>query len=187
MRRFLIFLGVGVVIILILGWVTQLFIIKQEKRFSPEQETSFNQGDLTMKIFYNRPYKKGRVIFGGLVPYDKVWRTGANEATRFETNKPLMVGGKRLGPGKYSFWTIPRKETWTIIFNSETDQWGINSRGEANRDPALDVLQTDIPSVEQEQEFEQFTIEFNQTGDDIEMILLWDRTLVAIPIDRPKE
>jgi hypothetical protein len=183
MRRFLIFLGVGVVIILILGWFTQLFLLKQTKSFSPEEETFFKQGDLNITVFYNRPFKKGRTIFGGLVPYDEVWRTGANEATTFETNKPLTIEGKKLRPGKYTLWTIPRKETWTVIFNSESGQWGINSKGEANRNPQLDVLRVDIPAVEQEQEFEQFTIEFDQSGEDIEMVLLWDKTLVAVPIE----
>lgn len=182
MRRFLIFIGVSVALILVLGWVTRIFMVKYSKSFSPEKEMVFRHGELVIKVFYNRPYKKGRIIFGELVPYDKIWRTGANEATTFETNKPLNIEGKTLPPGKYSLWTIPRKEVWTIIFNSEYGQWGINSKGEANRDPSRDVLSVDIRSVQQDQEFEQFTIQFEEVGEDIEMVLLWDKTLVAIPM-----
>lgn len=182
MRRFLIFAGISVAILVILGWFTQFFMLKYSKSFSPEKEMVFRHGDLTIKVFYNRPFKKGRKIFGALVPYNEVWRTGANEATTFETNKNLNIEGKTLPAGKYTLWTVPREETWTILFNSEYGQWGINSKGEANRDPARDVLSVDIRAVKQEQEFEQFTIEFEEVGEDIEMVLLWDKTLVAIPM-----
>ena len=182
MRRFLIFAGVSVAFLVILGWVTQFFMLKYSKSFSPEKETAFQHGDLTIKVFYNRPYKKGRKIFGELVPYNEVWRTGANEATTFETNKNLSIDGKTLPAGKYTLWTIPREETWTVIFNAQYGQWGINSKGEANRDPARDVLSAEIRAVEQEQEFEQFTIQFEEVGEEFEMVLLWDKTLVAIPM-----
>jgi hypothetical protein len=136
---------------------------------------------LEVNVFYNRPYKKGRKIFGGLVPYNKVWRTGANEATTFETNKALNFDGKILQPGKYSLWTIPKENTWTIIFNSQYGQWGINFEGEANRDPSNDILQIEATAVQQNREFEQFTISFEKSGGEAEMVLIWDKTLVAVP------
>src|SRR5688500_16267837 len=160
MKKFLIFTLIGIVVLLALVTVVGLIRAKQDKSFSPEDEVLFNDGDLTVKVFYNRPYKKGREIYGELVPYDKVWRTGANEATTFETSKALTIEGKTLKAGKYSLWTIPGPETWTIIFNEEHGQWGINSRGEANRDPARDVLSVSVRAVWQDQEFEQFTISF---------------------------
>lgn len=142
---------------------------------------TFADGDLKIKMLYNRPYKKGREIFGGLVPYGKVWRTGANEATIFENNKTIILEGKKLVPGKYSFWTVPDSTSWQIIFNSQHGQWGVNSKGEANRDPALDVLSISAQAIIQENEFEQFTIQFEKMGEDAEMVLLWDKTVVAIP------
>jgi hypothetical protein len=181
MRRFLIFTGVALVIILSLWYVVDMFRMRQEKSFSPEDHVIFNQDGLSIKVFYNRPSKKGRPIFGALVPYDKVWRTGANEATTFETNKELFIEGKSLRPGKYSLWTIPREEMWTIIFNAEHGQWGINSEGIANRNPQLDVLSIDVRSVQQDAEFEQFTIAFDKVGEEAEMVLFWDKTLVALP------
>jgi len=155
---------------------------KQTKSASPEEGVSFSQGDLKIEVRYNRPSKKGRDIFGGLVPYGKVWRTGANEATTFETNKDIQIDGKNLRAGKYTLWTIPEEENWTIIFNSEVGQWGINSSGEANRSAENDVLQIVVHSVKQDRVFEQFTISFEKTGEEADMVLIWDKTLVAVPI-----
>jgi hypothetical protein len=181
MKKFLIFSLVGVAILGILIAGIAFMQLKKTKSFSPEEEVNFTQGDLTIKVFYNRPFKKGREIFGQLVPYDKVWRTGANEATTFENTKDIQIEGKTLKKGKYSLWTIPRADRWTIIFNSEHGQWGINSKGEANRLPERDVIKLDVTPVQQDQVFEQFTIAFEKTGGDAEMVLLWDKTLVAVP------
>lgn len=182
MRKYLIFTSIGVVIIVVLVAVIGYLEKKEEKSFSPEDEVVYEQGDLRVKVFYNRPYKKGREIFGALVPYDQVWRTGANEATTFETNKPLLIDGKKLNQGKYSLWTIPSEESWTVIFNSEHGQWGLNSQGQVNRDPSRDVLQVNVIPVKQEQQFEQFTISFEKSGEDFEMVLVWDKTVVAVPM-----
>ena len=181
MKRFLIFTGIAVVVIILLGGIVLFFMRKETKSHSPEEKISFSQDSLNVDVFYNRPYKKGRQIFGGLVPYGKVWRTGANEATIFETNKALNFKGKTLKAGKYTLWTIPGEDAWSIIFNTEYGQWGINYDGEANRNPAKDILSIEVPAVQQEREFEQFTISFEKTGEDAEMVLIWDKTLVAVP------
>lgn len=97
---------------------------KKEKRESPPATTETNIGETTVKIDYSQPSVKGREIFGDLVPYDKVWRTGANEATTIELSKDVMVQGKKLAAGKYSLFTIPGEKEWTIIFNSVSSQWG---------------------------------------------------------------
>ena len=93
----------------------------------------------TITITYASPSVKGRKIWGGLVPYDKVWRAGANEATILETDKDIMVEGKQLAKGKYSLYAIPGEQEWSIILNSETGQWGIKRGGDTTRDPAKDV------------------------------------------------
>lgn len=182
MKKFLIFSLIGVAIIGALISVLIFLQLKDEKSLSPEDQVVFNQNDATIKVFYNRPYKKDREIFGALVPFDKVWRTGANEATTFETDKDIKIHGKPLKAGKYSLWTVPGEDTWKIIFNSEYGQWGINSKGEANRSPDLDVLQIEVVPVQQDQTFEQFTIAFENAGDETEMVLAWDKTLVSVPI-----
>jgi hypothetical protein len=181
MKKFFIFSLIGIAVIAAIVAFIGFMQLKNTKSFSPEEEVVFNQDDLTITVFYNRPSKKGREIFGGLVPYDAVWRTGANEATTFETNKDLTIEGETLKAGKYTLWTIPRETTWTIIFNSEHGQWGVNSKGEPNHNPQLDVLKVDVHAVQQEQVFEQFTIAFEDTGEDAEMVLIWDRTLVSVP------
>jgi len=181
MKKFLIFSAVGVVLITILVLMVVQIQFKNKKSYSPEDEVFYSDGDLKLRVFYNRPYKKNREIFGSLVPYGKVWRTGANEATTFETNKTITIEGKKLNPGTYSFWTIPDSTTWTVIFNSESGQWGINHKGEANRNPALDVLSIPVHAVKHKRVFEQFTIAFEKVGEEAEMVLLWDNTVVAVP------
>ena len=181
MKRFLIVAGVAVALLIVLGFVAKFFVKQHDKSFSPEEQVSFKADDLSIQVFYNRPFKKGREIFGSLVPYNKVWRTGANEATTFQTSKDLIIEGKTLKRGKYTLWTIPGEEGWEIIFNSETGQWGIGSDGEANRNPSKDVLNVEVRAVQQQREFEQFTISFEKVGEDAEMVLIWDKTLVAVP------
>jgi cbb3-type cytochrome oxidase subunit 3 len=181
MRRFLLFSGTALMILIVLAWAISYYNTKQKKSFSPEENVVFQEKNLVIKVFYNRPYKKGREIFGGLVPYGVVWRTGANEATTFESNLEINIQGKTLPRGKYTLWTIPDEDVWTVIFNSEFGQWGINADGKANRDPQRDVLTVKIPAVKQEKEFEQFTIAFERVGEEAEMVLFWDTTLVAIP------
>lgn len=180
MKRFLIFLGVGAVLIGTL-LIIQRVQVRNTKLLSPEEQVVYADGDLTLEVFYNRPSKRGRKIFGELVPFGKVWRTGANEATTFETNKTLLIEGKKLAPGKYSLWTIPDSVSWKVIFNSQYGQWGINHEGEANRDPARDVLTVSANAVTQEKTFELFTIAFEKLGEEAEMVLLWDNTIVAVP------
>jgi hypothetical protein len=181
MKKFIIVAGVAVALLIILGFVAKFFVKQHDKSFSPEEEVTYSSGDLTIRVFYNRPYKKDREIFGRLVPYDEVWRTGANEATTFETNKDLLIEGRTLKKGKYSLWTIPGEDRWKVIFNSEYGQWGIGSDGAANRNPKNDVLETDVFAVQQDRVFEQFTISFEKVGEDAEMVLIWDKTLVAVP------
>ena len=94
------------------------------KRKSPPATAEATIGKTKLTIDYSRPSVKGRTIFGDLVPYGKVWRTGANEATTFEVSTDVMVNGKKLAAGKYSLFTIPGEKEWTIIINSVSDQWG---------------------------------------------------------------
>lgn len=183
MKKFIIFSLIGVAVIGVLVGVLAYIQLKETKSFSPEELVSYQQGELELKVYYNRPFKKDREIFGVLVPYDVVWRTGANEATTFETNRDIQIENQTLKAGKYSLWSIPGKDKWTIIFNSEYGQWGINSNGEANRKAENDALKVDVMAVEQSQVFEQFTISFNKSGDDAEMVLAWDKTLVTVPIE----
>src|SRR5688572_11614236 len=110
------------------------------RRNSPAATATGKIGAANVTISYSSPAVDGRKIWGGLVPYDSVWRAGANTATSIETDKDLTIGGKKLPAGKYSIFATPGEKEWTIILNSQTGQWGIKRGGVANRDPANDVL-----------------------------------------------
>jgi hypothetical protein len=110
------------------------------KRPSPPAISVGKIKDATITIDYSSPSVKGRTIWGGLEPYDKPWRAGANEATIFTTDKPIKVEGKDLPAGKYSLFITPSQKDWTIIFNSQTGQWGVKNDETANFDPAKNVL-----------------------------------------------
>jgi hypothetical protein len=180
MKKSLIILGLILLVIL-----SALFYLRTvyTKSFSPEATLNFEDAGLKIQVFYNRPYKKGRVIFGdsALVRYGKVWRTGANEPTTFEANKDLIFDGKTLPAGKYSLWTIPGPQTWTVIFNTDIPSWGVDFNNQANRDPKYDLIKLDVPVVQPDKEFEQFTISVEKMSEEMELILFWDKTLVAVP------
>lgn len=112
----------------------------KSKRPSPPATASGKIGEATITFDYSSPSVKGRKIFGGLLPYDKVWRAGANEATVFTTDKDINIEGKKLGAGKYSFFATPGEKEWTVYFNSETGQWGDKEGGDTNMDPSKTVL-----------------------------------------------
>jgi hypothetical protein len=112
----------------------------KSKRPSPPATATGKIGGATISIDYSSPSVKERKIFGGILPYDKLWRAGANEATIFQTDKDITVEGKTLPAGKYSFFATPGKKKWMIFFNSETGQWGDKKGGAANMDSTKIVL-----------------------------------------------
>ncbi|HEY5462453.1 MAG TPA: DUF2911 domain-containing protein [Hanamia sp.] len=116
----------------------------KSKRASPPETATGNVMGATITINYSSPAVKGRKIWGGLVPYDKVWRAGANEATIFETSKDIKVEGKTLPAGKYSLYALPGEKEWVFIFNSKTGQWGIKNDGSTTEDPANDVIKVTV-------------------------------------------
>ena len=104
---------------------------KPEVRISPKAEISQTIGFTEVNISYSRPGVKGRKIWGGLVPYDKVWRNGANEATKITFSTDVKVNGKKLKKGAYAFFAIPTEKEWTLIFNNVAEQWGAFTYNEA--------------------------------------------------------
>lgn len=162
--------------------VSYMIFKTNTKSFSPEDTVTFPANDLTLEVFYNRPYKKDREIFGGLVPYGEVWRTGANEATTFFTNKDILVDGSILSAGTYTLWTIPMENSWKVIFNSKLYSWGITPDGLPSREAEFDVLTIEVPATKLKDPLEQFTIEFKNSHDFILMTMAWDQTKVEVPI-----
>ncbi len=115
------------------------------KRPSPPAVSKWLVDGANIAINYSSPAVKGRGIWGGLVPYGKVWRTGANEATVFETDKDLVIGNSRLAAGKYALFTVPGESKWTIILNSQWDQWGAYKYDAANDALRFDVTPKKSP------------------------------------------
>jgi Protein of unknown function (DUF2911) len=128
-----------------------------------------------ISITYGRPNKKGRAIFGGLVPYGEVWRTGADEATEITIDQACTFGGKPLKPGTYTLFTKPTKGEWTIILNAKLGQWGAY---EYDKVKNQDVLSTSVPSKHLDKEVDTFTITVKDDG----LMLEWDQTGVMIPV-----
>ncbi|WP_027136819.1 DUF2911 domain-containing protein [Gaetbulibacter saemankumensis] len=153
-----------------------------EKRLSPKDTVEFKLNDLELEVFYNRPYKKGREIFGALVPFNQVWRTGANEATTFETNKPLDIQDMTLPAGKYTLWTVPKDSSWTVIFNSKQYKWGVDSEMKPLWDPNYDVLDLEVPVENLNTVVEQFTIAFDNSTDNLLLTMAWDDIKVSVPL-----
>jgi hypothetical protein len=131
-----------------------------------------------VKIVYSRPAKNNREVFGQLVPYGKVWRTGANENTEITFYQDATIGGKKIKKGIYSLFTIPGNDTWTIILNSDVDRWGAYSYNEKK-----DVLRVSAKPESSQSEVENFTIQFSGKDDrNGSMMLAWDKIVVNIPV-----
>lgn len=178
MRKLLIFLGLAIVVIFAIMTALRLYT----KSHSPEDIAEYKSDNIEIRINYCQPYKNGRVIFGELIPYGEVWRTGANEATTITTQSDIYVQGNLLPAGTYTLWTLPNEKEWQIIFNTEYGQWGVNfSDGKANRDVSQDHLIVTVPSYPHKKVIEQFTIQFEKMDDEIEMIMMWDNTVVVVP------
>jgi hypothetical protein len=145
-----------------------------DRKFAPEKV-----GDKAFaRVSYSRPAKKDREVFGKLIPFGKVWRAGANEATEIKFYQDVVIQGKKLSAGVYSVYAIPNEKEWTIIFNSDLDQWGAY-----NYDAAKDVVRVNVPALKTEAIVENFTIQFAKKADNaVVMQLTWDRTLVELPL-----
>jgi hypothetical protein len=132
-----------------------------------------------VKVTYSRPARNNRDLFGGLVPYGKVWRTGANEATEIQLYQDATIGGKQVKKGTYALFTIPEKDNWTIILNSDLDYWGAYSYNEKN-----DVIRVTAKPEPLKKEADNFTIQFSGEGKNkAVMSLAWGNTLVQVPFE----
>ena len=150
-----------------------------KKPLSPHTSTMAMIGDAHIHIDYSSPSVRGRIIFGGLLPFDEVWQAGAHMATWIETNKDLTIDGRVLPAGKYGFFTIPSKEEWTIIFNSNWDQ-----HGKDDYDESLDVISFKVkPEVLQDPvENLEYKITALDT-DEGKVSLTWERVSVSFDFE----
>ncbi|WP_247232779.1 DUF2911 domain-containing protein [Telluribacter sp. SYSU D00476] len=168
--------------IVVVGLVVAFIAFRSyTKSLSPEAVAEYSQDGLKITVSYSRPSKKRRLIFGlekdnALVPYDKVWRTGANEATVIQFNRDVSVAGKPVKAGTYSLWTIPGPAKWKVILNKETGQWG------TSYNDGQDVLRQEVDIRIRPQVAELFTIYFEGQPNGANMVLRWDQTEAIVPV-----
>ncbi len=152
-----------------------------DSRSSPLDSVSFSIQNSPVKICYGRPSVRGREIFGGLLPYGKLWRTGANEPTMIHTAIGVSIAGIAVEPGSYSLYTVPGQSEWEIIVNRSITQWGHESRYEAVR--AQEVGRAKLKPEVTEGKVEVFTIRATPTADgNATVVLEWEGTRISIPL-----
>jgi hypothetical protein len=156
----------------------------KSKRPSPPASASCDLGGgKTIKTDYSSPRMKGRTIYGGLVPFGKVWRTGANEATTFVTSAEVMVGmvgGKTVPAGSYTLFTIPNADKWALIINKKTGEWGIPYKYESDELTRVDMEVAKLPAP-----VENFTISYEKSGDVCTLQMDWETTRASVAITAP--
>jgi len=134
-------------------------------------------GGKTLTIDYSSPRMKGRKIFGDLVPYGKIWRAGANEATTFVTTTDLTMGGTAVPAGSYTIFTVPNADKWSLVISKKTGEWGTAYPGEAN-----DLARIDMGVAKTSGPIENFTIEFEQGGSGCTLHMKWESTDASVKV-----
>jgi len=150
--------------------------VDKSKRPSPPALATGKIGDANVSVDYSSPSVKGRKMLGGILPYGKLWRAGANEATIFSTDKDITVEGKKLPAGKYSFFATPGEKKWTVFFNSETGQWGDKKNGDTNMDSTKTVLMVDVKPKKLTDLVERLEYKVENKG----LVLRWEHSEIFI-------
>jgi hypothetical protein len=149
-------------------------------RASPLARVDARVGDGSVRVCYGRPSMHGRAIFGQLVPFDSLWRTGANEPTRLYTNRPIRLAGIPLAPGRYSLYSIPRPERWEVFVSRSILHWGNDlSRGVR----AAEVGRTEVPAERLAVPVETLTIGTRPNGNGAVLYLDWETTRISLPLE----
>jgi len=134
-------------------------------------------GGKTIKTDYSSPRMKGRKIYGGLVPFGQVWRTGANDATTFAPSSDVVVGGKTVPAGSYTIFTVPNADKWTLIINKKTGEWGIPYKYESDELARVDMKVSKLPSP-----VENFTIAYDKGRNGCTLQMDWETTRASVDI-----
>ena len=145
---------------------------------SPPDSVKASVAGAALAVRYSRPSTRGRAIFGNVVPWNQVWRTGANQATIFETSADLVIAGTPVPAGKYSLWTLPSPAGWKLIVNKNTGQWGTDYNAQ------YDLARLDMTVEQLRQPVEQFTIAIKPRGTGGVLQLEWERTRGWVPLSR---
>lgn len=149
-------------------------------RASPYDSTAFNLAGQRSLVCYGRPSVRERTIFGDLVPYGEIWRTGANEPTTIHLPVAATIAGVDVEPGSYALYTVPGEQEWEIVINSSTNQWGIESQYSSVE--SQEVGRGSVPAEATDAPVETFEIRAEQQGDAAELVLEWENTRVRVPV-----
>jgi hypothetical protein len=161
-----------------LGLFAAVLVVVDAQAQSPAATATGKANGATITINYSSPSVKGRKIWGELVPYGKVWRAGANQATTIEFDKDVTVEGKKVPKGKYSLYALPGEKEWSIILNSQTGQWGITRGGETTRDASKDVAVVTVKPKKSAAMTEALKYEVNNNG----FSLIWENLEVPVTV-----
>lgn len=179
MKRFSIVATSLFIISLVLSSIPEVNAQPSHPRQSPIDLTRTTIDDTYIKVVYGKPYKRDREIFGELVPYGAVWRTGANEATEITFTDDVIFGDEEVEAGVYSLFTIPGEESWTIILNNQLGAWGAFQYNQE-----LDVLRLEVPVQKLDEIVEAFAIrlETEEDASETTLSLQWDLVRVEVEI-----
>ena len=145
---------------------------------SPADITYFRTDDGVMaRVIYSRPQMNGRAIFGELIPYGKIWRLGANEATVIKLYQDATVGGEKVAAGEYALFATPGEKEWEFVLNSQADQWGAY-----RMDASKNVASFKVPAGSTEGPVEAFTMMFKEVDGGAHLVAAWDNTMVEVPV-----
>lgn len=133
------------------------------------------------RVIYSRPQKKGREVFGNLVPLNEIWRTGANEATELDLYIPMRIGDTLIDAGTYTLFSIPKKDEWVIILNTKTNIWGLSY------DSQYDFLQIKVPSKSAAAPIESLSMAFRPDTEGFSLMIGWDDRYVEVPFEFVEE
>ena len=164
--------------------IVNFAIEAQVKTPQPSPKATFEQvvGLTNVDVVYSRPSSKGRNVYGDLVPYGKLWRTGANANTTIAFSEDVTIGGQTLKKGKYALYTTPKADVWEVIFYSDTDNWGTPEKF----DDAKVALKTTASPENLTKKVETFTINIgNLENDSAQLELSWEKTMVAVKFEVP--
>lgn len=150
----------------------------KSKRPSPPASAECKLSDgKTVKIDYSSPRAKGRKIFGGLVPYGQIWRTGANESTTFVVDSDVVVGGQNVPAGSYTIFTVPEADKWTLVVSKKTGEWGTDYPG-----PSEDLVRAPMSVSKTSGPVENFTIGFDEAGGKCTLHAEWENTRASVDV-----
>ncbi len=145
---------------------------------SPPGSLSQEIGNTTIQVSYERPAVRGRKIFGGLVPWGKVWRTGAGHCTKISFDRPVVVGGQRVDAGIYALFTIPNKEEWMVILNKDTSLYGAHDYRIED-----DVIRFKVAAMKSQRFYESVTIDIDFIPNHARIYVSWANTQISFPVE----